>query len=770
MNGIYGSIADFFAGTEGVLPRIFSSVLTMSVSASLVILCVLLVRLLLRRAPRVFSYVLWAVVLLRLLCPVTIESPIAIVPGLGETVGTAMQTGISPADDSHTAAQPHTDRQTVTVTAPAAQPSYRPAGDEMLTAAQGTTGGDATQTGMSNISLAWILSVLWLSVGVGIGLYSLVSLLCLRHRLREALRLNQNVYLCDRISTPFVMGIFKPRIYLPAGLGTLERSYIIRHEQHHIRRLDHITKLFAFIALCIHWFNPLVWLAFVLAVRDMEMSCDEAVMRVSGDDIRADYSLSLLALSGGKRVFAPTPLAFGESDTKIRIKNIVRYKKPAAIVVVCAALVVVAACGVLGGTRAVNDEIPQTGDAALADAQDGAENSADADPGVVTPGNAPSGADTSADSLTTEEVIEEAPQLTQEQREEAARTRLIGSIPGLTLIEGADLPYTTDNTQAFEQKDIHNITEAYLLCDFGLMVLTDADALETLSQQYTAAEELPWEPACGFYTPMFLMRADGTVGYVYPAGDDCCTFKAGDRFYECENDLFSFYALFGMDTRIDEHLDDSGRVVERRYFWRLRQESVEVYAYEGELLAEYQFVSDYRSSLSVYSHDEAGRLIDTVVTTRRDGGEQEVKEYVYTYDAADNCTKITIKYDDGRAFDYLYEYDELNRLVSHRVKDGGPATVYEYDEEGNCIKVITAEPGTGEHISWWEYEYDAQGRVVKWQYVDPNGYGADSCYYIQVYEADGSTYRETVQPDGKVVEINYFAPPEPVSGPFFYIE
>lgn len=137
------------------------------------------------------------------------------------------------------------------------------------------------------------------------------------------------------------MGLIHPKIYLPSAISDAEQSYIIQHEKHHIRRCDHIVKLLAFAAVCVHWFNPLVWLAFALSSKDMEMSCDEAVMKQMGRDIRADYSASLLQFSTGKRVILGTPLAFGEGDTKERIENIMKYKKPTIMMVVLAVVVCV---------------------------------------------------------------------------------------------------------------------------------------------------------------------------------------------------------------------------------------------------------------------------------------------------------------------------------------------------------------------------------------------------------------------------------------------
>lgn len=175
---------------------------------------------------------------------------------------------------------------------------------------------------------------IWLTGMLVLGGYSIITLLQLKKRLRGATQEKENVYISERITTPFVYGIFRPRIYLPANLKMEEKEYILLHEQIHIKRGDHFAKIAAFLALCLHWFNPLVWAAFFLSGKDMEMSCDEAVIRKIGDEVKKEYSTSLLALSSGKRIVNGIPLAFGEGETGSRIKNILRYKKPAVLAVV----------------------------------------------------------------------------------------------------------------------------------------------------------------------------------------------------------------------------------------------------------------------------------------------------------------------------------------------------------------------------------------------------------------------------------------------------
>lgn len=310
-----------------LLPKIWN----MSLTAGVVILFVLLARLLLRRAPKTFSYALWAVVLFRLLCPVSLSSGLSLFSLVDAPVSEQNTMEYIPPNIVHM------EEPEVNLPLPGVSEVINrtlPSGEEQLV---------ADPLAAPVVIATWV----WMAGIAALLIYSIVSLLRLRRKLMSSARLRDNIRLADQISSPFVMGLFRPKIYLPSSLSGDEREYIILHEQYHIRRGDHIVKLLAFAALCVHWFNPLVWLAFFLSGKDMEMSCDEAVLRKLGPEIRSAYSQSLLSLATGRRVIGGTPLAFGEGDTKSRIKNTLKWKRPAvgivaAAVVVCA--VVIAVC------------------------------------------------------------------------------------------------------------------------------------------------------------------------------------------------------------------------------------------------------------------------------------------------------------------------------------------------------------------------------------------------------------------------------------------
>ena len=324
-----------------MLDNIYMQVLDMSKTASIVILVVVLARLLLKKAPKVFSYALWAVVLFRLLCPVTFEAPVSIVPEMN-----SVSQGYTLSEES------------ISVFG-AGEAAYQAVGDALNggLGIQHIRTTEKTETGMTKYVTTdwwsvWILfgQYVWVAGITAMLIYSAVSYLKLRKKLSVVVPLRDNIFIADDIKSPFVVGLFRPKIYLPCNLGDKAQEYIILHEQHHIKRLDHVMKALAFLALAIHWFNPLVWVAFVLASKDMEMSCDEAVIRKVDGDVRADYSASLLTLATGRRIIAGTPLAFGEGDTKGRINNLSKWKKPAVWVV----LIAVVACAVLAVTVLTN--------------------------------------------------------------------------------------------------------------------------------------------------------------------------------------------------------------------------------------------------------------------------------------------------------------------------------------------------------------------------------------------------------------------------------
>lgn len=319
---------------------VFLTVLNMSLTASFAALAVLLLRLPLRRVPKIFSYSLWSVVLFRLLCPVSLRSMLSFFPRAAATAP-AVQTAVPAAQG---------DAVQSAVSPLGGMTFVNPASDTVTAAANASA--FAVPADIRSLVLQ-IASWVWLLGIYALLLYGVFSCLKLRHRLFGATRVSGNVLETDGIPTAFVFGFLRPKIYLPVGLSKEEANYILAHERTHIRRRDHLIKPLAFLALCLHWFNPLIWFCYFQMLRDMEMSCDESVLRHSAADIRKPYASSLLSFSA-RRSGLNMALMFGESHTKSRVKHVLIYQKPAFWAVIAAVVVVAAA----GAGLALNPNLP----------------------------------------------------------------------------------------------------------------------------------------------------------------------------------------------------------------------------------------------------------------------------------------------------------------------------------------------------------------------------------------------------------------------------
>lgn len=295
------------------MEQILIRVLNMSLTAGVAILAVLLIRLLLVRAPKIFSYLLWLPVLFRLLCPVSFSMDISLTGLLKAPLFEEGELQYIPADIGF--------MQEPEVTLPGKMMT------EMVNSSLPAGTPAASMNPMQGILFAG--AVLWLAGVLLMLIFSVAACLRLRRKLKGAVieEGQGNVYRTDQISMPFVCGLFRPVVYLPAGLAGEEKDYILLHEKIHIRRKDQLWRFLGYLALSLHWFNPLVWLAFYLSGKDMEMSCDEAVIRRMGIYIRKKYSASLLSFACGRRVMPGLPLAFGEGQTGSRIRNLLHYKK-----------------------------------------------------------------------------------------------------------------------------------------------------------------------------------------------------------------------------------------------------------------------------------------------------------------------------------------------------------------------------------------------------------------------------------------------------------
>jgi len=302
------------------MDAIFITILNMSLTAGFVIAAIMVARIPLKKAPKVISYILWAVAGFRLLSPIAFESAFSLLP---------YKSALIPQDI-------------------AIQAIPRINSGAALDGALGTVLSATAPVSSASPMQAFLSigSYIWLSGFIVMMLCSVLSVVLLKRRLRGAAHIENNLYEANELKTPFVLGLFKPRVYIPTGLTGEERKYIVYHERMHIRRFDHAIKMLAYFLLCLHWFNPLAWAAFVLMGADMEMSCDERVIKELGGEIKNDYSLSLVRVAAGRKILSGSPIAFSEGGLKARIKNVLNFRKPSRIIITLA--VAVAALLIIG--------------------------------------------------------------------------------------------------------------------------------------------------------------------------------------------------------------------------------------------------------------------------------------------------------------------------------------------------------------------------------------------------------------------------------------
>ena len=326
-----------------ILEKVFIEVLNMGLTASVMIAGVFLVRLLLKKAPKIYSYILWSIVLFRLLCPVSFETEISLLGALQSETSVDGRMEYIPQDIGYQL-QPEVQMPIEAVNEVV---------NESLPKGEFGDSVNPLQIWLYFGARVWILGIVVMLAHSGLSLKKL------RKQLKLAVCEDKNIYRMPGKNSPFVYGVFNPRIYLPDHLEETEKDYVLLHEQVHIRRGDHIYRLLAYLAVCVHWFNPLVWAAFFISGRDMEISCDEAVIRKMGSGVKKEYSASLLNLACGEKIVKGIPVAFGESDTKSRIKHVLKYKKPAKIISILAVvLCVIAAILFIGNPK--RNEIIET--------------------------------------------------------------------------------------------------------------------------------------------------------------------------------------------------------------------------------------------------------------------------------------------------------------------------------------------------------------------------------------------------------------------------
>jgi len=293
------------------MSSLFITILNMSLTGAFVIATVCFTRFFLKKSPKIISYCLWAVVGFRLIFPFSIESVFSLMPF---------------------------DAQPIPPNVVVQPMPYA-----------------------NNLLQGWLTaaSFMWLAGVAAMLVYSVASFIILKRKLKEAINVEANIYETEIIKTPFVFGIFSPKIYLPKFLASGERKFIVMHEQAHIKRRDHIVKFVAFVVLCIHWFNPFAWLAFLLMSADMEMACDEHVLKELGSktEVKKGYTSVLLSLATKRCVIGTTPIGFGSGNVAHRIKNILGLKKQSRVRFVTSMVLVIILSMGFGANRVSIDVI-----------------------------------------------------------------------------------------------------------------------------------------------------------------------------------------------------------------------------------------------------------------------------------------------------------------------------------------------------------------------------------------------------------------------------
>ena len=298
--------------------ELFLKIINMSISASWLVLAVLILRFVLKKAPKWINVLLWGIVAIRLICPFSFESTLSIIPS-AETIPLNICMDTTPTINSGISAINNAVN-------PIISQSNTPMAGASVNPLQIIIG---------------IYEYIWIFGMIALALYTAISYWRLRRKVDTAVRYKDNIFQSENVSFPFVLGIIKPRIYLPFKMNGQYLEHVVAHEQAHICRKDHWWKPLGFLLLMIHWFNPLMWLAYVLLCRDIELACDEKVIKELGNEQRGDYTQALVACSVNRRMIAACPLAFGEVSVKERVKSVMNYKKPAFWVIIISVIVCV---------------------------------------------------------------------------------------------------------------------------------------------------------------------------------------------------------------------------------------------------------------------------------------------------------------------------------------------------------------------------------------------------------------------------------------------
>ncbi len=316
------------------MAAVFLKLLDMSISASVATVAVILIKLLLKKAPRWIHCLMWALVAVRLICPYAIESGLSLMPD-----NKAAYEAVVSNEDVYRGEEQQSNVPLLPTYAPSLPTVNVPQnGNEPTTNVKLPT----TQT-VDKLSFIEIVTVVWVAGAILMAAYGIGSYIRLRRKVSPSIPIGDKLYICDYINSPFILGILQPRIYIPSSLSEKETECVVAHERAHIGRRDHWWKPIGYAVLAVYWFNPVIWIAYILLCRDIELACDERVISKMSTDDKKEYTAVLLSCSIPRRMISACPLAFGEVSVKWRIKNVLSYKKPTILIILAAVIAVTVA-------------------------------------------------------------------------------------------------------------------------------------------------------------------------------------------------------------------------------------------------------------------------------------------------------------------------------------------------------------------------------------------------------------------------------------------
>ena len=578
---------------------VFTKLLNMGITAGILALAVILIRLVLKRAPRKYICILWALVALRLLCPISISSPLS--------VFNLINSGGNPTGQvEYFQYNGKTEKPSLVFDVPA------------LVNDDASPGSMMVGTRTSDLYLPTIMYI-WLTGTAVMVVYALVSYFRIKRETAASIRNNRQYYICDEINTPFILGIIRPRIFIPSGLDETTRKNVLAHERAHLKRHDHWWKPLGYVLLSVHWFNPILWVSYVLFCRDIESACDEKVIEGMDKERITEYSVALLTCATQRRSITACPIPFGETDVKGRIKKVLKYKKPAFWVIIFAAMVclVVAICFLTNPKKntIISDFTPTASEESEAQASS-----------IPVPGQ-------------------------DEMRPP----------------EQPLLPYQAAETVPFAPSDIRGLEIAEIHEAYGDFSVNSPETLQWLESQLSNAEEIT-EPACPFGTVIYLFREDGTVGTIEPAEDSCSVFRSNGKYYQLKDSSVDIISTLGVQqnfNRVEVTQNGENHVFTIQSYWWYKPEgnpAVAIYdgnnrliRYENDLTNvtyEYNDIG-YCIGRKDFYFDEEGNLHDS-----------PDRVFTYNYDTGERGLISTVRYDADNNSTTTFEFAESDAKAS----------------------------------------------------------------------------------------------------------